>query len=92
MQTTIDAAGRLVVPKPLRDQLGITSATKVEILFRDGRLEIEPIAATGKLVQKGRFLVFSHPEGTSPLTNEDVNRVLDEVRHERVKDFLAPSD
>lgn len=40
MRTTIDAAGRLVVPKPLRDQLGFTAATELDVTVVDGHLEV----------------------------------------------------
>ena len=40
MRTTIDTAGRLVVPKPLRDQLGFAPGTELEIDAVDGRLQV----------------------------------------------------
>lgn len=40
MRTTIDAAGRLVVPKPLRDQLGFAAGTDLELTAIDGHLEV----------------------------------------------------
>ena len=39
MLTTIDAAGRLVVPKALRDQLGLSARTTLDLRAVDGRLE-----------------------------------------------------
>jgi len=40
MRTTIDAAGRVVVPKALRDQLGFSPGSELELLAIDGRLEV----------------------------------------------------
>ena len=40
MRTTIDAAGRLVVPKPLRDELGFAPGTELDLHAVDGRLEV----------------------------------------------------
>jgi AbrB family looped-hinge helix DNA binding protein len=40
MRTTIDAAGRLVVPKPLRDELGFAPGAELELVANDGRLEV----------------------------------------------------
>lgn len=40
MRTTIDAAGRLVVPKGLRDELGFAAGTELELEAVDGGLQI----------------------------------------------------
>lgn len=40
MRATIDAAGRIVVPKALRDELGLGPGTELELCARDGRLEV----------------------------------------------------
>ncbi len=40
MRSTIDAAGRLVVPKGLRDELGFVAGTQLDLEAVDGRLEI----------------------------------------------------
>ncbi len=41
MRTTIDKAGRIVVPKSLRDALNMNPGTELEIVAVDNRLEIE---------------------------------------------------
>jgi len=40
MRTTIDSAGRLVVPKTLREQLGFSPGTELEVTAVDGHLEV----------------------------------------------------
>lgn len=40
MRTTIDSAGRLVVPKPLRDELGFRAGATLELDAVDGHLEV----------------------------------------------------
>jgi AbrB family looped-hinge helix DNA binding protein len=40
MRATIDAAGRLVVPKSLRDELGFAAGTELELSAVNGALEV----------------------------------------------------
>lgn len=46
MRTTIDKAGRLVIPKALREQSGI-AAGEVEISVAGAAIRIESVAADG---------------------------------------------
>jgi AbrB family looped-hinge helix DNA binding protein len=80
MRTTIDAAGRLVIPKQIRDRLGLRGNQQVEITERDGRIEIEPSPTAVELVREGSVLV-ARPERSLPaLTDEIVRDTLDRVR------------
>lgn len=40
METTIDSGGRVVVPKVLRDRLGLIAGTRVAIAESDGMITI----------------------------------------------------
>jgi AbrB family looped-hinge helix DNA binding protein len=40
MRTTIDKAGRVVVPKPMRDELGLTPGLELDLQVVDGHLEL----------------------------------------------------
>lgn len=56
MRTTIDSAGRLVIPKSLRDETGMV-AGEVE-LVRDGAgIRIEPVPGTGLDEVDGRLVI-----------------------------------
>ena len=80
MRTTIDAAGRLVVPKPLREALGLSPGQPVEIVLIDGRLEVEPAVTPMRLTRRGRGAV-AVPERKLPrLTAEQVRATLERVR------------
>ena len=45
MKTTIDKAGRVVIPKKIRDAAGIEPGMELDVRLCDGRVEIEPAAA-----------------------------------------------
>jgi AbrB family looped-hinge helix DNA binding protein len=80
MRTTIDAAGRLVIPKPIRDRLGLRGNQQVEIIERDGRIEIEPAPTDVELVREGSVLVARPQRPVPPLSDEIVRETLDHVR------------
>lgn len=80
METTIDKAGRLVVPKALRDELGLKDGTRLEIRLREGRLEIEPLATPMKLVRRGGRLVATTEEPLPPLDADEVRRIVESLR------------
>ncbi|HJS89985.1 MAG TPA: AbrB/MazE/SpoVT family DNA-binding domain-containing protein [Steroidobacteraceae bacterium] len=80
MKTTIDAAGRIVVPKPLREALHLKAGQALEIRAGDGRLEIE-IAATPMTLQKeGGDLVAVSEVELPTLTANEVRDTLERVR------------
>jgi len=84
MKTTIDKAGRVVIPKEIRRAVGLSPGTELEIRVCDGRIEIEPAALPVKLVRRpGGLLVAVPLVDVAPLTNEEVSRTLDALRDER---------
>ncbi len=81
MQVSIDRAGRVVVPKPLREALGISPETPLEIEVVDGHLELSPSHAAAKVIEGPHGPVVA-ATGT-PITDEDVRRVLEAARERR---------
>jgi AbrB family looped-hinge helix DNA binding protein len=80
MKSTIDAAGRIVVPKALRLALGLQPGQLLEIRAGEGRLEIE-IAASPVTLQKRGKGVVAVPETELPaLTADQVRETLERVR------------
>jgi AbrB family looped-hinge helix DNA binding protein len=80
MRTTIDGGGRVVVPKPMREALGLHAGSEVEVVLRDGRVEIEPASAPMRLVERGGVTVAESDVQLPALTTEQVREVLDRVR------------
>src|SRR5687768_8569119 len=80
MKTTIDAAGRIVVPKALRQALGLKAGQPVEMRAGDGRLEIEIAPAPMQLKKRGKGVVAVPNTRLPALTAEQVRDTLERVR------------
>lgn len=80
MRTTIDGAGRIVIPKATRARLGLDAGRVVEIRERDGLLEIAPVAAALTLEQRAGGVVAVPGEPLPPLTDEMVRATLEGTR------------
>jgi AbrB family looped-hinge helix DNA binding protein len=78
MKVSIDRAGRVVVPKPLRDQLGFAPGSTLDAEAVDGRLELSLPDASATVVE-GRHGPVLAPTGT-PLSDDEVRRTLEAVR------------
>ncbi|WP_395725375.1 AbrB/MazE/SpoVT family DNA-binding domain-containing protein [Nakamurella sp.] len=77
MKATIDAAGRLVIPRELRDRLGIRPGP-VELEADGANLRVRPIA-TDDLGEADGLLVI--PAGhREPITDDDVRALRDADR------------
>jgi AbrB family looped-hinge helix DNA binding protein len=57
MRTTIDKAGRVVIPAGIRDRVGLAAGSEIEITVDDLGIRIERVAAGPRLVRVGRRLV-----------------------------------
>ena len=57
METTIDGLGRIVVPKALRDALGLAPGTRVDVSRYGAGLQLVPSGRTARLVEEDGALV-----------------------------------
>jgi AbrB family looped-hinge helix DNA binding protein len=81
MRTTIDAAGRVVIPKQLRQAASLEPGQELEITERDGRIEIEPVSAPVQLVERDGFLAAEVADEDVPaLTASEVRDLLERTR------------
>ena len=74
MQVTIDRAGRLLIPKAIRDQLQIEPGQRLELSVRDGRIELDRPPLAVDIRAKGPFFVAVPREEVEPMSVEDVER------------------
>lgn len=79
MRTTIDAGGRVVIPKAIRERLGLAPGAEVEVSEADGRVEISPsLAAIEVVAVDGRLM--AQGDGLPSLTDETVRETIERTR------------
>lgn len=59
MLATLDKFGRVLIPKKLREHLGIMPATSINIIEDGKRIIIEPITEEESIVEKDGLLIFT---------------------------------
>jgi AbrB family looped-hinge helix DNA binding protein len=80
MQTTIDSAGRIVVPKALRDELGLLGGERLEIRAHDGSLEVDVIPVPMHLEEHAGVPSAIPSEPLPALTAQQVRDIVERVR------------
>jgi AbrB family looped-hinge helix DNA binding protein len=83
MKTTIDHAGRLVIPKDIRRESGIKPGMPLEVRWENGKIAITPAPLPVKLERKGRLLVAVPATDTPRLSADTVERTRKTLRKER---------
>jgi AbrB family looped-hinge helix DNA binding protein len=81
MRVTIDRAGRIVVPKAMRDELGLTPETPLEIEVVEGHLEVSPPESSARIVEGPHGPVIEKTGVT--VTDAQIRETLEAVRERR---------
>ena len=83
MRTAIDGAGRVVIPKALRERGSFAPGTEFDARLEDGRLVLEPRALRVAIRKRGAFFVAEPLEPVPVLRQGDVDRMIGALRSER---------
>ena len=84
MEVKIDKAGRVVVPKPLRQRLGFKPGTELEAIERPEGMLLKRIEQRPSMVKVDGLWV--HQGNAEPGANWD--RSLEDAREERLESVL----
>ena len=77
MEVTLDSAGRIVVPKVLRDALGLHPGSTVDISRYGSGLQLVPTGRTARLVDEDGALVAA---GETTIDDDTVFALIDAAR------------
>lgn len=80
MRTTIDKAGRLVIPAPVRERAGLLPGTTIEISVDETGVRLERVAPGPRLVRIGKRLVARPTASGDTRPTVDVAALVEEER------------
>jgi AbrB family looped-hinge helix DNA binding protein len=80
MRTTIDKAGRLVIPAAIREKAGLTPGTAIEISLEETGVRIERLAPGPRLVRVGKRMVARPTATAGERPKIDVAALVEEER------------
>jgi AbrB family looped-hinge helix DNA binding protein len=86
MELRIDKAGRIVVPKPLRERLGFKPDTELEAIEQPEGVLLKRVEQRPSMVKVDGLWV--HQGSAEPGANWE--RILEDVREERIESVLKP--
>jgi AbrB family looped-hinge helix DNA binding protein len=86
MRTTIDSAGRLVIPKEIRQQAQVRPGMPLEVRLCEGHIQIEPAPLDVTIRRRGRLAVAVPHQAVPPLKSETVEETRRRLRLERAGD------
>ena len=83
---TLDKAGRVVIPKPLREELHLGPGDSLELEFAGEEITLRPVRGTAPLTKERGVWVFRTGQ---PLTAAVTDEALRRIRDERDKGNLG---
>ena len=79
----MDAAGRLVLPKAVREAADLHPGVPLDVTVRDGRIEIEPAPREVRIAERDGFRVAEPVGGFDALREVTVRGVRERLRGRR---------
>jgi AbrB family looped-hinge helix DNA binding protein len=83
---TVDKAGRVVLPKPVRDELQLQAGDSLELEILGQEITLRPVRAKMRLHREDGMWVFTSDE---PLPANLVEETTERVRREREEQILG---
>jgi bifunctional DNA-binding transcriptional regulator/antitoxin component of YhaV-PrlF toxin-antitoxin module len=85
MKTAIDASGRVLIPKKVRERAAFRPGLPLEARYADGCIVLEPAPLAVIIERRGRFHVARASGHVPKMTAETVESVRERIREGRGK-------
>ena len=89
IRLTIDEAGRVVIPKPLRDELHLEPGDSLDMERAGEQITLRPVRGTGTLSNEHGVWVFYSGE---PLSASATDQILEQIRRDRDLENLGSGE
>jgi AbrB family looped-hinge helix DNA binding protein len=86
MELSIDKFGRVVIPKKLREHLGVGAGLKVEVKEAPDGILLKPVRREPGLMMKDGVLIL---RGGGDNSHIDWDRLVEDDREERIRELIA---
>jgi AbrB family looped-hinge helix DNA binding protein len=80
MRVAIDGVGRIVIPKSLREELGIDGPADLELTAADGRLELTVVDVPARVEEHDGFSVIVTEQPMEPLSVAETRAAIEHTR------------
>jgi AbrB family looped-hinge helix DNA binding protein len=87
MELSIDKFGRVVIPKKLREHLGVGAGLKVEVKEAPDGILLRPVRRESGLMMKDGVLIH---RGSGKESHIDWDKLVEEDREERIRHIANP--
>lgn len=81
MRTTIDRAGRVIIPAPIRARAGLTAGTELEVILEDTDIRLVRTAPGPRLERVGKRLVARPQAAATKRPKVDVAKLIEQERN-----------
>ncbi len=89
MRLVIDKAGRVVIPKPLREELHLEPGDSLEMESAGEQITLRPVRGTGPMTKERGVWVFHSGQ---PLPASATDEMLQQIRAERDMSNLGKTE
>ena len=81
MKTTIDKAGRVVIPAAARERAGLVAGSELTVIVDDLGVRLERVAPGPRIERRGRRLIARPTAKASARPSVDVAALIDDERN-----------